>query len=47
MITTLIGVQSICIGVSAYLAYKSQQKSTKLKRVKSEKGFKHYKAGGF
>lgn len=47
MITTLIGVQSICIGISAYLTHKSKQNSSKLKRVRKEKSFKHYKAGGF
>lgn len=47
MIPTLIGIQSVCIGISAYLTYKSNKKSSNLKRVKKEKGFKYYKAGGF
>ena len=47
MISTLIGIQTICIGVSAYLTYKTTAKTQKISRVKKEKGFKYYKAGGF
>ncbi|MBD1379187.1 hypothetical protein [Metabacillus arenae] len=47
MLTTLIGIQTICVGVSAYLAYKTTKKSTKVKLSSNVKGFKYYKAGGF
>ncbi|WP_299831304.1 hypothetical protein [uncultured Metabacillus sp.] len=47
MITTLIGIQTVCIGVSAYLTYKTRKKSTKVKLTSNDKGYKYYKAGGF
>lgn len=47
MITTLLSIQGVCVGISAYLTYKSTRKSTKLQRVRKEKGFKYYKVGGF
>lgn len=47
MITTLIGVQTICIGTITYLTYKSTKKVSKMKLVKKEGNFKHFMAGGF
>ncbi len=44
---TLIGIQSVCIGISTYLTYKSSRKSVKLQLVSKGKGFKHYRTGGF
>lgn len=46
MLSIFVGIQTVCIGVSSYLTYKSMKKSTKLTKVKGE-GFKYYKAGGF
>lgn len=43
----LIGIQSVCIGISAYLTYKSTRKSVKLQLISKDKGFKHYRTGGF
>jgi hypothetical protein len=47
MLTTLVGVQTICIGVSAYLTYRNTKKQIKLKLDPKTKGFKHYRTGGF
>lgn len=47
MLTTLIGIQTICVGVSAFLTYKTAKKSKKVKLLSNVKGYKHYKAGGF
>lgn len=47
MITALVSIQSVCVGISAYLVFKSNQKTTKVKKMKTDKGFKYYKAGGF
>lgn len=48
ILTTLIGVQTICMGVSTYYAFKLTKRTAKLSLVKKEKnGFKHYKVGGF
>ena len=47
MLTTFIGVQTICVGISAFLTYKSTRKAKTIKLVSKEKGFKYYKAGGF
>lgn len=47
MIATLIGVQTICVGVTAYMAMKTTKKTVKLKLMNNEKGYKYYKVGGF
>lgn len=47
MISTLITIQTICIGVSSYLVYKSNNKSTKLRLKSNMKGFKYYNTGGY
>lgn len=47
MITALIGIQTICIGASAYITYRTTKKKIKFKLVEKSKGFKHYRAGGF
>lgn len=50
IIGALVGIQTICVGVTAYLAYKSSTNYTvTLKLVSKDKatGFKHYKPGGF
>jgi hypothetical protein len=49
LIGTLVGVQTICVGFTAYLAYKTSKKTVALKLVSKDKitGFKHYKPGGF
>ncbi len=44
---TLIGIQSLCIGISVYLTYKSSRKTVKLQLISKDKGFKHYRTGGF
>jgi hypothetical protein len=49
MITTLVGIQTICACVAAYFTYKTSLKAKvkkpKLKVVKKHKnGFKHYRA---
>jgi len=47
MIGALLAVQTICIGVSGYLTYKTKKKSSKIKLSSNTKGYKYYKAGGF
>jgi hypothetical protein len=47
MITALISLQTVCIATSAYITYRTTKKQIKMKLVSNEKGFKHYKAGGF
>jgi hypothetical protein len=49
IMTALVGVQTICVGVTAYLAYRTTRKTIPLKLISKDKitGFKHYKPGGF
>jgi hypothetical protein len=47
MITTLIGVQTLCVLTSTvFLSYKLTQNKLKLTLVKKQGKFKHYKVGG-
>lgn len=49
IIGALVGVQTVCVGITAYLAYKTTKKTVSLKLISKDKitGFKHYKPGGF
>lgn len=47
LLSSLIGIQTVCVGVTAYLTYRMNNKSTKMKLVQNEKGYKQYKVGGF
>lgn len=48
-LTTMIGVQTLCVGITTFLAYKSTKRVSPIKLVSKDKrtGFKHYKTGGF
>jgi hypothetical protein len=47
MLTTLLGIQTVCIATSVYMTYRTTKKQIKLKLVSSSKGHKHFKVGGF
>ena len=48
MLAVLVGVQTLCVGVTAVLAYRSSKREPKMKVVTHKvTKFKHYKAGGF
>jgi hypothetical protein len=50
MITTaLVGIQTICVGITAFLTYRTTRRTVNLKLVNKDKktGFKHFKPGGF
>lgn len=49
MITTLVGIQAVCVSITVYLTLKSTKRTSAMKIVARDKktGFKHFKAGGF
>lgn len=49
MITALVGIQTVCVGVTAYLTYRTTKRAMGVKLVEKNKrtGYRHYKAGGF
>jgi hypothetical protein len=49
MIGIMVGIQTICVGFTTYLTFKSAKRSVELKLVNKDKtsGFKHFKTGRF